>query len=339
MSKNRKLQIFVSSTYKDLLEERQAAVEAILESGHIPAGMELFAAGDKSQLETIKKWIDSSDIYLLVLGVRYGSIEPETGLSYIEVEYDYASRSGKPLFAVVIREDEIKNRLEKLNKDLLKINHADKLSTFRALVLSKTSEFFSDSKDVKIAIHKSINELIEEREFVGWIRGEYAKTEEELQKTIDMQEYISNLEKELSELKKTINIDTSQLSQGNDIVELDFRIKNFINNESITWDEIFIVIARQCLKGRGNASVEHNIKEAIAEFVGKKIQLHNLSAILEDAQFQTNYQTIKIQFIALDYFTIDTKTYTEKNMIGDFWNLTPRGKKHLTNLTAIKKTV
>lgn len=38
----KKYQIFISSTYQDLKEERQAAVEAILKAGHIPAGMELF---------------------------------------------------------------------------------------------------------------------------------------------------------------------------------------------------------------------------------------------------------------------------------------------------------
>ncbi len=41
---NKKLQVFVSSTYTDLIEERQAAVQAILDAGHIPAGMELFKA-------------------------------------------------------------------------------------------------------------------------------------------------------------------------------------------------------------------------------------------------------------------------------------------------------
>ena len=51
---NTKFQIFVSSTYIDLTDERQAAVEAILKAGHIPAGMELFTAGDESQLTTIK---------------------------------------------------------------------------------------------------------------------------------------------------------------------------------------------------------------------------------------------------------------------------------------------
>ena len=75
----KKLQVFMSSTYTDMLAERQAAVEAILRAGHIPAGMELFAAGDDSQLEAIRRWIDDSDVFLLVLGGRYGSIEPKSG--------------------------------------------------------------------------------------------------------------------------------------------------------------------------------------------------------------------------------------------------------------------
>lgn len=53
-NRNRKLQVFVSSTFIDLQEERQAAVQAILKVGHIPAGMELFKAGDEEQWEIIK---------------------------------------------------------------------------------------------------------------------------------------------------------------------------------------------------------------------------------------------------------------------------------------------
>jgi hypothetical protein len=67
----KKLQVFISSTYTDLQDERQAAVEAILRAGHIPAGMELFAAGDTSQMEVIRRWIDDSDVFLLILGGRY----------------------------------------------------------------------------------------------------------------------------------------------------------------------------------------------------------------------------------------------------------------------------
>src|SRR5436305_9143972 len=101
----KKLQVFVSSTYEDLRAERQAAVEAILSAGHIPAGMKLFAAGDESQMVVIRRWIDESDVFMLILGHRYGSIEPESNKSYVQLEYEYAVAQGKPLFAVVARDD------------------------------------------------------------------------------------------------------------------------------------------------------------------------------------------------------------------------------------------
>lgn len=110
----KKLQVFVSSTYEDLKVDRQAAVSAILKAGHIPAGMELFTSGDKSQMDTIRRWIDESDVYMLILGGRYGSVEPTTGVSYTELEYDYALELEKPLFAVVIKDDALEERV-KLN--------------------------------------------------------------------------------------------------------------------------------------------------------------------------------------------------------------------------------
>ena len=99
---DKKLQVFVSSTYTDLIEERQSAVQAILDAGHIPAGMELFKSGNRSQLETIYKWIDESDIYMLILGGRYGSIESNSGKSYTHIEYEYAINSNIPVFSVVL---------------------------------------------------------------------------------------------------------------------------------------------------------------------------------------------------------------------------------------------
>jgi hypothetical protein len=100
----RKLQVFVSSTFSDLQDIRQAAVAAILKAGHIPAGMELFTSGDTSQMDVIRRWIEESDVYMLLLGARYGSIEPTTGLSYTELEYDYAVSLGKPFFSIVLTE-------------------------------------------------------------------------------------------------------------------------------------------------------------------------------------------------------------------------------------------
>ena len=84
----------MSSTFTDLVEERQDAIRTILDLGHIPAGMELFPAADTEQLQYIKKVIDECDYYLLIMGGRYGSIDGE-GVSYTEREYDYAVDNGK----------------------------------------------------------------------------------------------------------------------------------------------------------------------------------------------------------------------------------------------------
>jgi hypothetical protein len=95
MTQKEKLQVFISSSFTDLKQERRAAVEAILTAGHIPAGMELFTAGDESQMNVINRWIDESDIYLLILGGRYGSVEPLTKKSYSHLEYEYAVEKGR----------------------------------------------------------------------------------------------------------------------------------------------------------------------------------------------------------------------------------------------------
>ena len=90
MKNMRKFSIFISSTYEDLKKERQALVGVALENNLIPVGMEQFHAAPTSQWNVITKMINESDLYLLVIGGRYGSIDKETGLSYTEKEYNYA---------------------------------------------------------------------------------------------------------------------------------------------------------------------------------------------------------------------------------------------------------
>ena len=68
-----KYQVFVSSTYDDLIDERKEITQAILEADCIPAGMELFPASNKPQWEFIKSVIDESDFYLVIVAGRYGS--------------------------------------------------------------------------------------------------------------------------------------------------------------------------------------------------------------------------------------------------------------------------
>ena len=69
-----KYQVFISSTFEDLKEERRKITEVILNMGHFPIGMELFNADDNKQWTQIKQAIDNSDFYILVVGQRYGSL-------------------------------------------------------------------------------------------------------------------------------------------------------------------------------------------------------------------------------------------------------------------------
>lgn len=176
----RKLQVFVSSTFADLQSERQAAVAAILKSGHIPAGMELFTAGDKSQMEVIRRWIDESDAYMLILGGRYGSIESSTGLSYTELEFDYASEKSKPLFSVVIDETALEARVKSRGTAVFETENPKLLKQFREKVLGKMSSFFSDEKDVRLAVYESLGDMGARAEVVGWVPASEVTRVEEL---------------------------------------------------------------------------------------------------------------------------------------------------------------
>lgn len=150
---NKKLQVFVSSTYTDLIEERQAAVEAILDAGHIPAGMELFKAG-KYQIKTLQKQIDESDIYILILGGRYGSIEEKSGLSYIELEYRYALSKNMPIFTIILSESFITTKLAlSPSTYIIETTNFNKYQLFKTSVMSRLIKIAEDYTDIKAAIY------------------------------------------------------------------------------------------------------------------------------------------------------------------------------------------
>lgn len=204
MAQKKKLQVFVSSTYTDLTVERQAAVEAILKAGHIPAGMELFASGDESQLDTIHRWIDESDVYMLILGARYGSVDPSTALSYTELEYDYAVSKGKPTFAVVITEAAIDRKVRDQGRKVIETGHPNELALFRTKVLSRMSSFFDDPKDIKLTVHETISDFLARYEFAGWVSGsEVANASALIEEIGRLQKRNAELEAEGSDLRKT----------------------------------------------------------------------------------------------------------------------------------------
>ena len=168
----KKLQVFVSSTYTDMLAERQAAVEAILRTGHIPAGMELFAGGQRISIrDGIRRWIDDSDVFMLILGGRYGSTEPKSGKSYIQLEYEYAADKKKPLFAAVISDSYLESKVKAAGSSAIETAHGVLLNTFRATVKDKICRFFGDVNELKLIVFESLSNFERHEGLAGWIHG------------------------------------------------------------------------------------------------------------------------------------------------------------------------
>lgn len=98
---DKRYQVFISSTFTDLKEERQAVLRSVLMLDHMPAGMELFPATDDTAWQLICDVIDASDYYLLILGGRYGSLD-EQGIGFTEKEYMYVFQKESQLLRFYI---------------------------------------------------------------------------------------------------------------------------------------------------------------------------------------------------------------------------------------------
>lgn len=189
---SKKLQVFVSSTYTDMLDERQAAIEAILECGHIPAGMELFAADNKKQFEIIKKWIRNSDVFVLILGGRYGSIEMDSNKSYIHKEYEYAKRIGKKPIAIILSDKGIATKVAKGDYNLTASEYlTDSYKEFKKSIVDyKLCDYFDDVVSLKNCIYKALKNCEENKELIGWIRENSVNTDFLYPYILENQEFI-----------------------------------------------------------------------------------------------------------------------------------------------------
>ncbi|MDR0267822.1 DUF4062 domain-containing protein [Paenibacillus sp.] len=163
----KKLQVYISSTFADLVEERYAAVEAVLKAGHIPAGIELFFK--ETPMSIIKRWIDESDIYILILGGFYGLTLPDDeSKSYTHWEYDYAGEVGKPRFAFAITDEALRQK----PYDFVVGEHYLKLQEFKQSVFEEVPTFYvEDVRHIHMVIHDKLTEYARRDDLSGWFSG------------------------------------------------------------------------------------------------------------------------------------------------------------------------
>lgn len=161
---DKRYQVFVSSTYEDLREERSAAILSLLKLKCIPAGMEIFPSSDDAVWEIIQKTIQESDYYILIIASHYGSISNDGKTSWTEREYDYAQHIKKPTFVFFYKElGEMK---------INDIDDKDKLVAFREKVKGRMLRTCHSIDNLQTEITIAIANAKDNIPAVGWVRAD-----------------------------------------------------------------------------------------------------------------------------------------------------------------------
>jgi hypothetical protein len=169
-SMNKVYQIFVSSTYADLADERRRVSETLAKAGYIPSGMELFPATDQQQLEFIKRVIDRCDYYVVIVGGRYGSLADDN-ISFTEMEYEYAVQSKIPVLAFLHANPD-KIEAGKTDRDA---NLQKRLAGFRErLGKGRIVDFWNEPQELCTKVVIAIAQAVNLSPGVGWVRGDQA---------------------------------------------------------------------------------------------------------------------------------------------------------------------
>jgi tetratricopeptide (TPR) repeat protein len=93
--------VFVCSTFDDLVDERQGVLEAIRRVQQRHSAMEYFGARDARPIETCLEEVRASNVLIVVVGQKYGSLAPGLGISYSQAEYEEGFRLQKPCLAYI----------------------------------------------------------------------------------------------------------------------------------------------------------------------------------------------------------------------------------------------
>jgi len=81
----------ISSTVYDLPEHRKAAEEACLRQSFFPRMMEYQAPSPADSLRLSWELVDQADVYVLILGFRYGEVAAGQEKSFTHLELDRAN--------------------------------------------------------------------------------------------------------------------------------------------------------------------------------------------------------------------------------------------------------
>jgi hypothetical protein len=331
VSMNKKYQVFISSTYSDLVEERAEITKSILDLGHIPAGMESFLSADVEQFSYIKKVIDQCDYYVLIIAGRYGS-EDVDGIGYTEKEFDYAVSTGKVVLALIhsdlgslpakfVDDDAIKK--EKLKK------FGEKVKTGRLV------SFWTSKDDLKAKVIISLSKATSESPGVGWIRGNAAASEDILAEINRLRIENDSLKADKLNLSKQLKPDLNNIADFDDKFKFKYnyrddsgaRVRVYEREVTLSWKEIFSAVGPRLVRPSLDAVISTGLVSYLGEVKGKNSVI---------SIFDHDKNVIKIHLSALGLIKIEAAE-AKGGGISEFISLTALGRAKLTEIMAVRK--
>lgn len=333
---DKRYQVFVSSTFKDLQEERKEVMQALLELDCIPAGMELFPAANEDQWTLIKRVIDDSDYYVLIIGGRYGSVNDE-GKSYTQMEYEYATSTGKPVIAF-LHKNPSNIPSGKSEQDSEK---KEKLEEFRNLAKQRLVKYWEGADNLGSVVSRSMISLIRNNPATGWVKADRVVDEKSVNEISRLQRENEELKKQLERIANEPPKGSECLAQGEDIVVLRFSLNGYYENkfnrlsvqENYTWNELFKVVAPSLI----DECTNYDFHSKISNYIARTYK--NSPGIKEPSHFSLSSESfglIKVQFRALGLITSGTKKRSASDK-QTYWKLTPYGDNVMNQLLAVRK--
>jgi Domain of unknown function (DUF4062) len=317
---SKRYQVFVSSTFLDLREERHQVILALLELGCMPAGMELFPASDESQWELIKRVIDDCDYYIVVLGGRYGSVD-SAGVSYTEREYDYAVNLKLPVLGFVHSNP----TAIPVGKSELDAKARSRLDEFRTKVQARMCKSWSTPEELGGAVSRSLVQTIGRTPREGWVKARHAASAEVVN---DLRGQVEALQQQLAEVRITPPVSAEGLAKGSEPFTIHY--SSLIDSQSLrlTWDDIIATVGPSMFHEASEDQVRNQLARRIIDKEGRS--RHESIRLKEE-----DFQTIKVQLLALGIIQKSVK----KRAVSDtttYWSLTPFGEHYTMTLKAIR---
>lgn len=338
----KRYQVFVSSTFRDLEEARQEVMQALLEQDCMPSGMELFPATNEDQWSLIKKVIDDSDYYIVVVAGRYGSVGP-SGQSYTEMEYRYALETGKPILGFVHRNiGELPAKFSETGTE-----NKEKLESFHELVKQKHCKFWETPAELGGHVSRSLIKLTKSHPAIGWVRGNLVPDESATEEILNLRRRIDELELENRSMKTSEPEGAEDLEQGNDkycvrYTYFGFGVPSGENGNSygeikLSWNYIHALLSPLMIDEASDIALKLTLSEAVESLMIEKLSKNDRpTKIMNFEVSDSDYQTIKIQLRALGYITKSSKARSVKDT-ATYWTLTPYGDTVMTRLRAKRK--